>query len=114
MAVIVGDEKFDSLDEYQKLAETSAVFPEDRALGYLSLGVTSEAGEVAGLIKKHIRDGTPLDRGEMLAELGDVLWYVAVLADRVGYPLSSVASANIRKLASRKARNKLGGSGDHR
>jgi NTP pyrophosphatase (non-canonical NTP hydrolase) len=47
-------------------------------------------------------------------ELGDVLWYVAQLASELGYDLDEVASANLDKLASRAARGRITGSGDHR
>ena len=44
-------------DLYENLAGQTAIFPKDRALEYLALGMTSEAGEVAGKVKKLIRDG---------------------------------------------------------
>jgi NTP pyrophosphatase (non-canonical NTP hydrolase) len=74
----------------------------------------SEAGEVAGKIKKVIRDGHELDEEAVMYELGDVLWYVAVLAHDLGYDLSTVAELNILKLKSRQTRGTLSGSGDNR
>ena len=43
--------------EYQRKAAETAIFPKEKALEYLALGLTSEAGEVAGKVKKIIRDG---------------------------------------------------------
>ncbi|MEL7340628.1 MAG: MazG nucleotide pyrophosphohydrolase domain-containing protein [Bacteroidota bacterium] len=50
----------------------------------------------------------------MKKEMGDVLWYLAVGADEFGLSLSEIAAANIEKLASRKARGVIQGSGDDR
>ena len=55
-----------------------------------------------------------LDRAGIAAELGDVLWYVAVLADHLDLSLDDIAAANLAKLAGRQQRGVLGGSGDHR
>lgn len=43
-----------------------------------------------------------------------MLWYVAGLADTLGYKLSDVAGGNVDKLSSRKERGVLKGSGDNR
>jgi len=51
---------------------------------------------------------------EIAKELGDIMWYVAQLSTDLGIKLSDVAKMNIEKLASRKDRNKLHGSGDNR
>lgn len=108
-------------DDYQRLARTTAIYPAERGVEYVALGLASEAGEVAGKIKKQIRDGanwTGEQREEhrraILAELGDVLWYAAELASNYGVSLGEVAEANIAKLQSRQARNVLSGSGDTR
>lgn len=75
----------------------------DAALGIsvLSLGIAGEAGEVADYMKKVIGHGHALDRDKLVKELGDVLWYVAVLANRTGITLEEVARANILKLRKR-------------
>ncbi|WP_420114886.1 MazG nucleotide pyrophosphohydrolase domain-containing protein [Pseudactinotalea sp.] len=55
-----------------------------------------------------------MDRSDLARELGDVLWYVAVLADYFDLSLDHVARANVEKLASRRERGVLGGAGDKR
>lgn len=102
------------LDYYQEAAKTTAVFPEEIAPAYLALGICGEAGEVAEKIKKALRKGEPIPREEVVKELGDVLWYVAMMADYLGYELSAVAGKNLAKLADRKVRGVLKGAGDDR
>lgn len=65
------------------------------------LGLTGEAGEVADHIKKYIGHGHDLDVEKVKKELGDVLWYVAVVAARLDLDLGDVASANVEKLRKR-------------
>lgn len=103
---------------YQWKTHETAIYPKDRDLEYLGLGLVSEAGEVAGKIKKIIRDHrgviSETARLEIVDELGDVLWYAAQLARRLDTDLSDVAQRNLEKLRSRSARGTLIGSGDHR
>ena len=105
-------------DNYALKAATTAIYPPDRGLEYLGLGLTSEAGEVAGKIKKLIRDKdgyVDYDAAmDLAAELGDVLWYVAMLCNHIGISMQHVADGNITKLASRQTRGALQGSGDNR
>lgn len=98
--------------EYQTKAKETAIFPEDKALEYLSLGLVGEAGEIANKVKKVIRDNKPND--DLAGEIGDVLWYCAMLADHLDEDLGAIMQANIEKLQSRKKRGVLGGSGDNR
>ena len=109
-------------DDYDTAAEVTAIYPEAgtgsvAAVTYLALGL-GETGEIQGKVKKVLRD----DNGELsearregiLAEMGDVLWYLSRLAVELGYSLSDVAAANIEKLADRDSRGGLSGSGDNR
>ena len=80
--------------------------------------MASEAGEVAGKLKKAIRDEggeiSPERREQLLSEVGDVLWYVAMVAMELGSSLSAVAEANLDKLLDRDTRGVIGGDGDTR
>jgi NTP pyrophosphatase (non-canonical NTP hydrolase) len=104
---------------YEMKASQTAIFPKDKALEYLALGLTSEAGEVAGKVKKLIRDGADMEGYELkkiaiASEIGDVLWYCAMMAKEVGVPLNEIMKENLKKLHSRKERGTLSGSGDDR
>lgn len=108
-----------SFEEYQEATKQTAKYPESMALVYLSLGIASEAGEVAGKMKKWIRDGDSKMTHEewvqaMSSEIGDVLWYAARLADELDLDLGQIAQENMDKLLDRKARDVIGGSGDQR
>lgn len=110
-------------DEYQKKTRVTAKYPR---LGenhiYPTLGLVSEAGEVADKVKKLMRDkGIEIpadisddDRDAIKKELGDVLWYVAQIATELGLDLDTIAVSNIEKLQSRLERDQVGGSGDNR
>ncbi len=106
------------IDEYQKRAVSTAIYPHTAAVTYPALGLVGEAGEVAEKIKKVIRDNEGIftrdKREEIAKELGDVLWYIAALSRDLDIPMEDIALANLHKLASRKQRGKLQGSGDNR
>ncbi len=110
--------KISDLDMYQQVAKTTAIYPREQAIIYPTLGLTGEAGEVANKVKKIIRDGSDSKDeklvSEIKAEIGDCLWYIAVLADDFNIKLSDIASANIEKLALRQKNNTIHGSGDDR
>ena len=98
-------------NEYQEKCKATAIYPKKDAIAYLSLGLVSEAGEVAGKVKKNIRDGT---ESNVASEIGDVLWYCAVLASDLNVSLGTIAAQNIEKLERRKSLGTLQGSGDKR
>ena len=98
--------KVSDLDMYQKVALTTAIYPREQAIIYPTLGLTGEAGEVANKVKKIIRDGSNFKDeklvSEIKAEIGDCLWYIAVLASDFDIKLSDIASANLEKLERKK------------
>ena len=98
-------------NEYQEKCKATAIYPKKDAIAYLSLGLVSEAGEVAGKVKKNIRDGT---ESNVASEIGDVLWYCAMLANELDANLGKIMEDNLHKLNSRKERGTLSGSGDIR
>ena len=105
--------------EYQSRACETAIFPKKQAMEYLTLGLTGEAGEIANKVKKFIRDGAVKDeylekRIQIGYEIGDVLWYCAVLAEELEMNLGHIMEKNLEKLADRHKRGKISGSGDHR
>jgi len=105
------------MNTYQTKAKETAVFPKCTALAYLSLGLAGEAGEVANKVKKILRQDDLEEvqvREAIAAELGDVLWYLAMLADELGTDMNTLASDNLSKLRSRSKRNQIKGSGDNR
>ena len=109
-----------NFDDYQKKAMTTAITSGSGlpVLATRSLGLGGEAGEVQELIKKAIRDNEGVLPDEKLPalkkELGDVLWYVAAIADFYDLSMQDIAKTNIDKLCSRKKRGTLSGSGNDR
>ncbi len=108
-------------NSYQGKTAKTAIYPNDTqmlAVTYTALGLANEAGEVAGKIKKAMRDDnmeiTNEKREQLVGELGDVLWYLARLADELNVDLDLVAEYNLDKLFSRAERGVIGGDGDNR
>ena len=108
-----------TLNEYQKQAHKYAIYEHDL---YPFLGLASEAGEVCGKVSKLLRDTEhttlgyllPEERLAISKELGDTLWQLTEAAGVIDMSLEDIAESNLFKLADRKARGKLGGSGDNR
>ena len=89
--------------EYQNLAMRTASIPSDDKQGRLHhavFGLTSEAGEVAGIMQK-VFQGHEFDPGHMKKELGDCLWMVAEACDALGFTMDDVMQLNIDKLKAR-------------
>lgn len=117
-------------NEYQKKAHETASYPENIVYNteddliaemkwiYPALGLAEEAGEVSGKFAKMVRDNECLmseaKRIEIIKELGDVCWFVAELSTVLGVDLEEVMQRNLDKLASRKERGVIHGSGDNR
>lgn len=114
-----------NLNDYQKQALLTELMKRpdklsanDPAFIAKVLGLVGEAGEVSDKVKKIIRDQdgkiSEHNRIELEKELGDVLWYIALISDYLGIELDKVATTNIEKLKSRKQRGTQRGSGDNR
>jgi len=91
------------LDDYQRAAARTvnpALSDKQRLLD-AAAGLAEEAGEVLGLVRKHVMQQRALDRATVVEELGDALWCLAMVADTLGVSLSDVARANEAKLRER-------------
>ena len=99
-------------DEYQAGAMSTRLPTAD--LQYAVLNLAGEAGEVTSKLAKSRRDKEPIDREAFALECGDVMWSLALIAEEIGISMAEMAQINLDKLASRKARGMLGGSGDYR
>lgn len=121
-------------NDYQDLTATTELYSEAAAvfvdnpsleaqqkylrLAYCAGKLNGEAGEVAEIVFKAFRGNvgqlTDADKHNLKRELGDVLWYVARLADIIGTDLETIMVDNIEKLLERKERDVLHGYGDDR
>lgn len=101
-----------TLNEYQMLAMRFRLPSADEA--YALFGLSGEVGELHGYLAKAIRDGFEPDTDHLKKELGDILWFLAAIADDIGLDLKDIAANNLIKLESRKARNVIQGNGDNR
>lgn len=95
-----------TFNEYADLcARTVSVGPgggdDNSALIHGILGATSEVGELADAAKRFMFYGKPLDLLNLKEEIGDVLWYLVLLAKAANCSLQDCAEANIRKLSVR-------------
>ncbi len=115
--------------EYEQQAHRTIAGHAAENITYLSFGLMAEAGEVADKIAKAVRRGEiEINNNEIIIrrgsgeeltqniahELGDVLWFVAMLAQRLGYSLEDVMKLNLDKLADRQNRGVIIGDGDKR
>ena len=118
------------LNEYQEKA-MSTCLPSCNNFAYMSLGLVSEVGELAGKVAKAVRkeeitlfgndlycgkqiteDGRAELHKGLIGELGDVLWFVSGICNVLGLPLEDVADVNLAKLAERKKNGTIIGNGD--
>lgn len=112
-----------NIEDYSKQAISTLT--SDHAYGDVTpelmaqvLGLVGESGEVAEKFKKIVRDKAGVisteDKAELVKELGDILWYINAVSHLLDASLDEVASKNLEKVLSRKARGVTKGSGDNR
>jgi len=98
----MSDTKIYELDEYQNLAlRTNNTNDFEKNIVASALGLCGESGEVGDTVKKWYAQGHSLNSDNVIEELGDIMWYVSLMAYTLGYTLSEVATINIEKLRKR-------------
>ena len=108
------------INDYQKEAHKFAFYMglENGDYRYPVMGLAEESGEVCGKFAKAVRDNNGIideERKQAIKkELGDVCWFVSEISTLLGFSLEEVMQGNLDKLASRKERGVLHGSGDDR
>lgn len=70
-------------------------------LMHAMIGMCTEAGEVQDAVKKHVFYGKELDRPNLIEELGDIMWYIAIATDVLDTTLEEVMQKNSDKLRAR-------------
>ena len=115
------------LNEYQKQAMTTCMSSSEN-FSYMFLNLVGEVGELASKIAKYIRkdkaavvanklvlvDVSDEEKEDLQKELGDILWQLSGTCSIFGWNLNDIAQQNLDKLASRKERHVIDGSGDNR
>lgn len=91
-----------TIEEYQnEVNRTCGANSFNDKLMMATLGLAGESGEVADTMKKHWYHAHELDAGEVIKELGDVLWYLTLLSNTLGFSLQEVMQHNTEKLRCR-------------
>lgn len=89
--------------EYEQLAlRTSGTYTDklDQLINGV-MGLDGEAGEVIDVVKKYLYQGHELNTDKIKDELGDVLWYINLIANAINISLEEIAKCNIDKLEKR-------------
>ena len=79
----------------------ASLTPEKARILHSICGLSSEVGELMDAIKKSKIYGRSLDRVNLVEEMGDVMWYFAILADELGVSFEEIWEKNINKLRQR-------------
>jgi NTP pyrophosphatase (non-canonical NTP hydrolase) len=92
-----------TFDEYEAAAARTInprLSDEERLMD-ATAGLSEEAGEILGIVRKHVYQSRSLDESALKLELGDALWCLTIAARSAGLSLENVAQANIAKLRER-------------
>jgi len=68
---------------------------------HAGMGMCTEAGEFVDQLKKHLFYGTEIDLVNLSEEIGDVMWYCALVMETLGISFDEVLTKNIIKLKQR-------------
>lgn len=92
-----------SLKQYQKLVIRTAKGTyknKNDEIANWGLGVAGEAGDLAGCIKKTIYHGNNQTSGTR-ENVGDTMWYLAMICNFYGWSLEEILAENLAKLRAR-------------
>lgn len=91
------------IKEYIKQAQRTTAELADRFTDemHYTLGIVTEAGELADVYKKHIAYGRKMDYVNVSEEIGDLMWYVANLCRVLDIDFDKMLDTNIAKLRAR-------------
>ena len=103
-----------TLNEYQKSAKRTVMYPSQYGFEYTAVSMAGEVGEYCNKVKKIMRGDGHISNEALAHELGDILWYVSQAARECGYELEEIAQMNLDKLADRYKAGTIKGSGDER
>lgn len=73
----------------------------DSNLLHGAIGISTEAGELLDAFKKHIYYGKELDVVNLKEEIGDIMWYIAILCRELNLDMDDILQTNIDKLKAR-------------
>ena len=76
-------------------------FSQEKQLQNILLGIAGETGEVLDCFKKQLFQDHPIDKNKIVNEVGDVLYYLYLLAYNQGFTISECMEANREKLQKR-------------
>lgn len=89
----------DRLDAWKTAMKGSTIDP--GGVMYACLGLSGEVGEVIEIVKKWVFHKKPIDLLHMEKEVGDIMWYIAMICDSMGFDLDRIMAINIEKLKQR-------------
>ena len=91
-----------TLNDYQRMARrTAGAKRKSDKMEEALFGLSGEVGELCDHYKKYMHQGHDIDYDHMAEEAGDVLWYLAEIADAMGLTLEEIALRHIDKLRKR-------------
>ncbi len=92
-----------NIKEYQEACKKTARESEEEELEICNygLGLAGEAGDVASCIKKVVFHKNDVIRDGIRENIGDMMWYTAMICNFYGWSLDEVLSENLEKLKKR-------------
>lgn len=79
----------------------SSLTPEKAHVLHMAIGISGESGELLDAIKKHVIYNKPIDRENVIEELGDLEFYMEGLRQGLDITREETIAANIAKLGVR-------------